>query len=163
MHFYQPIPDTRTLRDSLWNRPSKLVGIDMNDALQLQLLRDEFPKFRREYEMFPSEPTGESGRFHFNNGFFDGTDALVAYCMLRHFQPRLIIEVGGGFSSLITGEAVARGNKTELICIEPFPRDFLRQGFPGLQSLIEKQVQDVDLEFFDSKAVTFFSSTALIQ
>ena len=31
VHFYQPIPDTRTLRDSLWNRPSKLVGIDMND------------------------------------------------------------------------------------------------------------------------------------
>ena len=166
VHFYQPIPDTRTLRDSLWNRPSKLVGIDMNDALQLQLLRDEFPKFRREYEMFPSEPTGESGRFHFNNGFFDGTDALVAYCMLRHFQPRLIIEVGGGFSSLITGEAVARGNKTELICIEPFPRDFLRQGFPGLQSLIEKQVQDVDLEFFDrleSGDVLFIDSSHTVK
>jgi hypothetical protein len=148
VHFYQPIPDTRTLREGLWNRPSELVGIDMNKSLQLHLLRDVFPKFRHEYEKFPSEPTGEVGRFHFNNGFFDGTDALVAYCMLRHFQPRLIIEVGSGFSSLITAEAVARGNKSELVCIEPFPHEFLRQGFPGLQRLIEKQVQDVDLEFF---------------
>ncbi len=147
-HFYQPIPDTRSLPESLWNRPSELVGIDMNDAVQLELLRNHFPKFRSEYDRFPAKPSGESGRFHFNNGLFDGTDALVAYCMIRHFEPRLIIEVGSGFSSLVTAEAIAKNKKSDLICIEPFPRDFLRQGFLGLHSLIEKRVQDIDLEFF---------------
>ncbi len=148
VHFYQPIPDTRSLPETLWDQPSKLVGIDMNDAMQLDLLRNQFPKFRHEYDRFPAEPTGEPGRFHFNNGLFDGTDALVAYCMIRHFQPRLIIEVGSGFSSLVAAEAIAKNKKSDLICIEPFPRDFLRQGFPGLHSLIEKRVQDIDLEFF---------------
>ena len=148
VHFYQPIPDTRSLPESLWNRRSDLVGIDMNDAAQLDLLRNHFPKFRSEYDRFPAKPSGESGRFHFNNGLFDGTDALVAYCMIRHFQPRLIIEVGSGFSSLVAAEAIAKNRKSDLICIEPFPRDFLRQGFPGLHSLIEKRVQDIDLEFF---------------
>src|SRR5262249_46280635 len=28
VHFYQPIPDTRSLPETLWNRSSKLVGID---------------------------------------------------------------------------------------------------------------------------------------
>jgi len=73
---------------------------------------------------------------------------LVAYCMVRHFQPDLIIEVGSGFSSLVSGEAAAKNNSSALICIEPFPKEFLKQGFPGLHSLIEKRVEDVDLNFF---------------
>jgi hypothetical protein len=91
VHFYQPIPDTQTLPETLWNRPSKLVGIDMNDSVQLDLLRKRFPKFREEYEQFPSKPTGGPSRFYLTNGLFDGTDALVAYCMVRHFQPHFII------------------------------------------------------------------------
>jgi hypothetical protein len=148
VHFYEPIPEIQALPETIWNEPSKLTGINMNDAGQLQLLREQFPKYRNEYEQFPIDPTGEVGRFYLNNGLFDGVDALTAYCIIRHFQPRLIIEVGSGFSSLITAEAVRRGNHTKLICIEPFPREFLRRGFPGLDSLIEKKVQDVDLEFF---------------
>ena len=148
VHFYEPIPDTQSLPETLWTQPSKLVGIDMNDSIQLDLLRNHFPRFRPEYDQFPSKPTGEPGRFYSNNGLFDGTDALVAYCMIRHFQPRFIVEVGSGFSSLIAAEAIAKNKNSALICIEPFPPDFLRKGFPGLHSLIEKKVEDIDLEFF---------------
>jgi hypothetical protein len=148
VHFYQPIPDTQTLPETLWNRSSKLVGVDMNDSVQLDLLRNCFPKFREEYEQFPTKPTGQPSRFYLSNGLFDGTDALVAYCMVRHFQPRLIIEIGGGFSSLILGEAAAKNNSSPLICVEPFPQEFLKRGFLGLHSLIEKRVEDVELEFF---------------
>ena len=166
VHFYQPIPDTQTLPETLWNHPSELVGIDMNEALQLDLLRNHFPRFRHEYDQFPVEPTGEPGRFHFNNGLFDGSDALVAYCMIRHFQPRLIIEVGSGFSSLIAAEAIARNKDSALICIEPFPLNFLRQGFPGLRSLIEKKVEDIGLEFFsqlESGDILFIDSSHTVK
>jgi hypothetical protein len=148
VHFYQPITDTQSLPETLWNRPSELAGIDINNSTQLDLLRNHFPKFRAEYDQFPAEPTGESGHFYLNNGLFDGTDALAAYCMIRHFQPRKIIEVGSGFSSLVAAEAIARNGGSELICIDPFPLDFLRKGVPGLHSLIEKKVEDIDLEFF---------------
>jgi len=166
VHFYQPIPNTQSLPETLWNRPSELVGIDMNDAMQLDLLRNHFPKFRDEYDQFPGEPTSEPGHFHLNNGLFDGTDALVAYCIARHFQPRLIIEVGSGFSSLVAAEAIARNGKSELICIEPFPLDFLRKGVPGLRSLIEKKVEDIDLEFFSqlgSDDVLFIDSSHTVR
>ena len=149
VHFYQPIPDTQTLPQTLWNQPSKLVGVDMNDSMQLDLLRNEFPKFRDEYEQFPTKPTANPAQFYLNNGPFDRMDALVAYCMVRHFRPRLIIEVGGGFSSLLLGQALQKnGNVSNLVCIEPYPPKFLKRGFPGLHSLIEKKVQDVDLGFF---------------
>jgi len=166
VHFYQPIPDTQSLPEMLWNRPSELPGIDMNDSTQLDLLRNHFPKFRDEYDQFPVEPTSESGHFYLNNGLFDGTDALVAYCMIRHFQPRLIIEVGSGFSSLVAAEAIARNGGSQLICIDPFPLDFLRKGVPGLHSLIEKKVEDIDLEFFSqlqSGDVLFIDSSHTVR
>ena len=148
MHFYQPIPDTQSLPETLWTRPSELVGTNMNDSGQLDLLRKHFPKFRDEYEQFPTTPAEEPGHFYLNNHRFDSTDAFVAYCMVRHFQPQLIIEVGSGFSSLLLGQAATKNNSGEVSCIEPFPQEFLKRGFPGLHSLIEKKIQDVDLDFF---------------
>ena len=147
VHFYQPIPDTRTLPETLWERPSQLAGIAMNESTQLELLRKHFEKFRDEYERLPRSPA-EENRFYVNNTLFGGVDALVAYCMVRHFQPELVIEVGSGFSSLVLGEAAEKNKGSSLICIEPFPRKFLRDGFPTLQSLIEKKVQDIEVEFF---------------
>jgi Methyltransferase domain len=148
VHFYQPVPDTRALPETLWTRPSELVGIDMNESIQLDLLQKHFQKFRDEYEQFPTKPTGQPSRFHLNNHLFDGTDALVAYCMVRHFRPRLIIEIGSGFSSLVLNEGAAKNNGSALICVEPFPHEFLKQGFPGLHSLIQKKVENVELGFF---------------
>ena len=148
VHFYQPIPDTRTLPESLWSQPSELAGIDMNDAVQLNLLRNCFPIFRDEYEQFPVKATGQPEQFYFDNGRFGGTDALVTYCMVRHFKPRTIVEIGSGYSSLISGQAAAKNGDAALVCIEPFPLDFLRKGFPGLRALVEKKVEDVGLDFF---------------
>jgi hypothetical protein len=148
VHFYQPIPDTRTLPETLWERPSQLAGIAMNKSTQLELLRKHFEKFRDEYERLPTKSPAKENGFYVNNTLFGGVDALVAYCMVRHFQPELIIEVGSGFSSLVLGEAAEKNKCSSIICIEPFPRKFLRDGFPTLQSLIEKQVQDIEVEFF---------------
>jgi hypothetical protein len=148
VHFYQPIPDTGGLPETLWERPSQLPGIAMNESTQLELLRKHFAKFRDEYERLPTKPPAEENRFYVNNTLFGGVDALVAYCMVRHFQPELMIEVGSGFSSLVLGEAAEKNKCSALLCIEPFPRKFLRDGFPTLRSLIEKNVQDIDLDFF---------------
>jgi len=60
----------------------------------------------------------------------------------------LIIEIGSGFSSLVLNEGAAKNNGSALICVEPFPHEFLKQGFPGLHSLIQKKVEDVELGFF---------------
>jgi len=160
VHFYEPIPDTQSLPETLWSRPSALVGIDMNDAMQFDLLRNHFSKFRDEYNNLPVEPPpGEKRPFH-------GVDALVAYCMIRHFQPDLITEVGSGWSSLLLGQAAAKNKNSALICIDPFPSDVPRKGFPGLRSLIEKRIQDIDLEFFSqlrSGDVLFIDSSHTVK
>ena len=149
VHFYQPIPDTRDLPASLWEKPSDLPGIDWNEARQLQLLHDVFPRFRDEYDRIPMEPRGAPHEFFMRNGAFEGTDALVLYCMVRAFRPGLIIEVGSGFSSRLSAQAALQNGDTRLLCIEPYPVDALNSGFPGLTAVIPKRVQEVELDFFD--------------
>ena len=161
VHFYEPIPDTQSLPETLWSQPSELAGVNINESMQLDLLRNHFSKFRGEYEAFPAEPPpGQLWPFR-------GTDVLVAYCMVRHFQPRLIIEVGSGFSSLVLGQAAAKNKNSSLICIDPFPGELLRNGsIPALQSLIETKVQDLDVEFFsqlESGDILFIDSSHTVK
>jgi hypothetical protein len=150
VHFYQPVPDTRALSDHLWALPSMMVGVEMNEAAQLRLLRDVFPRFRDEYNQLALTPTGRPHEFYLSNGAFEGTDALVLYCMMRHFKPKLMLEVGAGFSSRLAARAALRNGNTKLTCIEPYPDAVLRKGFLGLSSLITKRVQDVGLELFQT-------------
>ena len=162
VHFYEPIPDTQSLPETLWSQASELPGINMNDSAQLDLLQNHFSKLRGEYETLSAEPPpGQLWPFR-------GTDVLVAYCMVRHFQPRRIIEVGSGFSSLVLGQAAAKNNSSALICIDPFPNELIRKDndIPALQSLIESKVQDVDVEFFsqlESGDILFIDSSHTVK
>ena len=45
-HFYEPIPDTSTLTNDLWLWQSELVGIDMNEQKQIELLNRFLAKFK---------------------------------------------------------------------------------------------------------------------
>ena len=147
---YSPVPHSRTLKDDLWDRRSKMVGVDMNEGFQLELLRDIFPNYRSEYNTFPLQPTDSSYDFYYENGFFSGTDPAVLHSMVRHFKPNLIIEVGSGFSTRVSAKASLMNGNTKLICIEPYPAPLLREGLPGVTQLIEKEVQQIDLDFFQT-------------
>ena len=121
----------------------------MNDSGQLELLTRTFPTFREEYDRLPLNATDRPHEYYLNNGLFGGTDALALYCMVRHFKPRLILEVGSGHSSRLCAQAAVLNGCTELVCIEPNPDPLLKLGFPGLGTLISQPVQEVGLETFD--------------
>jgi hypothetical protein len=149
VYFYQPIPDTGALPEDLWERESAMPGVDLNDAVQLEFLTRILPRFQEEYARFPKASTGVPHEFYFDNPLFSGTDALALYGMIRHFRPRRVIEVGSGFSSRVAARALVANGAGELVCIEPYPQEVLRKGFPGLRTLIEREVQKVDLAVFE--------------
>ncbi|HAC15071.1 MAG TPA: hypothetical protein DCE78_03890 [Bacteroidetes bacterium] len=55
-HFYQPVPDTRFIPESLWDKKSDMIGIEMNDSMQLQRIQDFKSKFYDEYNQFLITP-----------------------------------------------------------------------------------------------------------
>ena len=166
VHFYQPLPDTGSLPEDLWRKSSSLNGLEMNDALQLELLCKVFPQYRSEYEKLPLQQTDCAHEFYLDNPMFAGTDALALYCMVRHFRPRLVIEVGCGFSTRLTAQAALRNGRTELIAIEPFPDQVVKTGFPGLTALVPRCVQEAGLDTFrqlSSGDILFLDSSHVVR
>ncbi len=153
-HYSQPIPDTRRLGNRPWERPSALVGLDMNAEGQLALMDRWAGRYRSEYERFPARGSARADEYFLSNSMFIGVDGQALYCMLRSLQPRRIVEIGSGFSTLVAGRALlenqrASGVTGELVAIDPHPRDFLRRGVAGLTQLISQPLQDLPLSLFE--------------
>lgn len=151
-NFNSPVPNLSELEESLWEQPTKLVGIDTNEQKQMDFLKQVCLSYKDEYDAFPNDPTGIPYQYYFNQTSFRSIDAEVLYCVIRHFRPSRIIEIGGGYSTYVTAAAVRKnsegGNEAELITIDPYPNDILRAGFPGLGRLLVKPVQQIDINLF---------------
>ena len=145
IHFYYPIPDTRELELKNF-QISELPGINMRQEFQLKLMKETFAGFSEEYNRLPARPNN-SKHFYLDNDAFTGIDPFVYYCMIRHFQPKTIIEVGSGHSTLLGAQACRLGQATRYVCIDPWPREFISGGVPGVELICEK-VEDQDIEFF---------------
>ncbi len=124
-HFYSPIvskADLDRFENDLWptNGPDTIRGIDLNTEKQQQLLND----FSKYYDDLPfaAEKSSEN-RYCYENGTYSYTDAIVLFSMIRHFEPKRIIEIGSGYSSAVmldTREKFAP--EINLTFVEPYPR-----------------------------------------
>jgi hypothetical protein len=63
-----------------------------------------------------------------------------------------MIEVGSGYSSLITAEVNRRflNMELEFSCIEPYPRQFLMMGIAGISNVFPRKVETIDPVFFST-------------
>jgi len=155
-HFYSPIVDPADIARrevQIWPAQPHVLGIDFDDASHRSVLEDWFPRFMPAWdyaEVLAETPDLE--RFFTQNSQFSWLDCRSLFVILQGLRPHRMIEVGSGFSSLLTADVNRRflGGSLELTCIEPYPRAFLRKGIEGIDRLIEAKVQDVPLDTFDA-------------
>jgi hypothetical protein len=157
-HFYSPVVDVADVaqrRTEIWPEGRcELPGIDFNHSAQLAFLEEKFPRFFCDYD-YPHEGKGLAPHeFFTNNGRFEWLDSRALFVMLREVTPKKIVEVGSGYSSLLMADVNRRflEGRAELICIEPFPPEFLLRGVPGVSSILQRKVQDSGISFEDLEA-----------
>jgi predicted O-methyltransferase YrrM len=151
-HFYSPMYEVAEIalrRDSIWPPHARAVlGIDWRERAQLEICDEVFCK--QDPLEFASDPPIDPTEYWTGNDQFSPLDAWVLSAMLRHYKPSRVIEIGSGYSSLVT----ARVNRAELAdaiqftCIEPYPRQFLLDGIDGISDLRVEQIQDTPVEIF---------------
>jgi hypothetical protein len=153
-HFYSPVVDPAELSprlDQIYPAEPKTHGIDFNDSSHIDLIARGLKRFMPEYD-YPEQGKADSELdfFYTQNSQFSWLDARALFCFLRLWQPARIVEVGSGYSSLLMSDVRRRFlSNTQMQCVEPYPREFLRRAELGF-SLIARKVQDVQLEFFTS-------------
>lgn len=163
VHYYEPIPDFRLITDEKINRRRDFPAMNLNWQGQLDLIGD-LVSYQDELEQL-----SEQRLFDFSNGFFGGFDAAAYYALIRHLKPRQVLEVGGGYSTLMAEKALAQnrvgGSESALRCIEPYPEPRLTDAINECE-LIVKQVQDVSLELFsnlDANDILFIDSSHTVK
>lgn len=154
-HFYSPVCDPADLKQraaEIWpDPPSACLGIDFNDASHLEILRQWFPRHIKDFD-YPEHGAADTELSHFyiQNSQFSWLDARALFVILRELQPRRVIEVGSGYSSLLMADVNRRflGSRSRIRCIEPYPREFLKRGVAGIDAVLVQRVQDVPLSVF---------------
>src|SRR5690606_18816765 len=143
-HFCSPLGDPDELdarRDELWPARGEAPAFDLQAQGQRALLREVMPALLQAFD-YPVEPA-EAHRFHLGNSQFPHADARALFALLRHWRPRRLVEVGSGFSTLLSADVNLRflDGGMRIVAVEPNPRPFLRD-LPGLAELRVERVQD---------------------
>jgi hypothetical protein len=154
-HYYEPMFDHRkNLRYPL-TKKRYLPGIDLNINNQIDLLRrfkfnDELVKIDLDYD---------------KQNYFSSADAELFYNIIRYFKPKRIIEIGGGYSTVMAIKAITENKNEkyycEYTCIEPFENPWLdklnihihREKVENCDLTIFKELQENDIVFIDSSHV----------
>jgi len=171
-HFYLPIPDDTDKLDQFWNVQSAMAGVDCNVPLALEVMERICPPYLPEFRAtFPVEGPLDPPGFYLINGGYMAVDAHVYYCMIRHYKPRRIMEIGNGNSTLLAITACNKnaeecGWRATVTSIDPYPWQLFKEGYPGLDELILKRVQDVPVSYFEqleSGDMLFIDSSHVIR
>lgn len=169
-HYYSNIPDMNEISPDVFLKKSDLPGIDINVSEQISLFKIFAQSYRKEYDAWPKKSDNYYD-FHISQTSFRSVDAQILHCMIRHFQPSTVIEVGSGYSTMITAKALLmnekeNGRNFNFSAIEPYPNEDLKKGIPGLNNIIDKFIQDVDLQVFKNlhaNDVLFLDSTHTVK
>jgi predicted O-methyltransferase YrrM len=146
IHFYEPLPDFRSLTTEEIERTKAHPALDFRDSEQLSLVSELISAHGDELKFLSDKKPPE-----FSNSFFSDLDAAIYYALIRQLKPRQVIEIGGGFSTRVANRALKKnteeGNTGKLVCIEPYPESRLTRANLEME-LINKRVEEIDTSFF---------------
>jgi predicted O-methyltransferase YrrM len=156
-HYFSPVPNTRKLarrrfRKLVWpDEPHPTPGIDWRDEAQIELCG---AIARQEPMAFPQEASGEPSEYFKDNDLYSPLDAWVLQALLRHFEPSRVVEIGAGYSTLVTARVNRdfHGSSMRFTSIDPYPAPFVAAGVPGLSELRAEDVLETPLELFEALA-----------
>ncbi len=154
-HYYSPIVSVEDLKKreaEIWNNKDqeKIIGINLNTTEQLQLVKC----LAEYYDEMPFSNVRNKNRFYFDNDFYEYTDGIILYSMMRHFKPAQIIEIGSGFSSalMLDTNQLFFNNNINITFIEPYTErlySLITTNDKKSTTIIERDVQNVPLKTFE--------------
>jgi hypothetical protein len=167
-HYYSSIPDLRTLKSNTqWRQPLSMVGVTgANADRQLEFVGECCPEPIRK-RLARGDIAPDAIRTNGEPGF-GVIEADFLYAFIASKRPRKVVQIGSGVSTaVILLAARETGIPIEVVCVEPYPNQFLRDAArDGTIRLIAEKAQVVSLDEFlalGSGDLLFVDSTHTVQ
>lgn len=142
--------------------PGLTFDLDAQTALVTDLVRH-----REIFESLHADPSInleiDARPPRIRNRYYGTPDAEIYAAMVGHTTPSVVVEVGGGYSTLIARRAIERFSPTtELVVIDPEPRTDVRQ---AADRLLLEQVERVPRELIElpPDAILFIDSSHVLR
>lgn len=167
-NFYSDIPliDDVTSSFEYRDEGAEIYNSGIFDREKIQKFMDMLSDYANEFSP-PIDGNVENPEgFFWKNPAFSYSDAMSYYCILRHYKPDHVLEIGSGFSTLVANEALQKNGKGKLTLVEPYPKEFLRN-LDCVETIIESFVQDISVldlvQMVESADVWFIDSTHTVK
>jgi len=149
VHFYSPVPDYESVPPEHFTRRQPCPGIALEPA-RLERQLESLGRYAGECDW--PETSQSLGTYHWQNEMFGYSSAVLLHSIIRVNGSRRVIEVGGGYSSLISLAALRRnGADFSFTCVEPYPRAWLAKAIAAAGgTLVRAPVQTLPPGFFDA-------------
>ncbi|MEO1038132.1 MAG: class I SAM-dependent methyltransferase [Pseudomonadota bacterium] len=141
--FYNEIPSLADIETGFETTEAEPYAFDFLDRAVVAETLKTLQPFADEFNP-PHEDSGSG--FFWSNPAFSFSDAMAYYAFVRHHQPKTILEVGSGYSTLAALEALSKNGAGRLASIEPYPMDRIASLDIELH---EAFVQSFNAEFFN--------------
>lgn len=164
-------------------RPMLVVPLDYEEVVPriksrepfpwlVRLFDDQLPAMKRTWEeleplaglcQVPDDRVDDVSPY-WNNVFFTGADAKIAYAFTRARKPSRIVEIGSGNSTRFFRKAIGEGGlSTRLVSIDPAPRveiadiadEVMRTSIVDVPLPFFSELQPGDILFFDGSHLCF--------
>ena len=165
-HYYEPMINPGKHLERPLTEDRTLAAIDLNEKGQLSLLNDF--QYAEELKDFPLHKENKASYYYFNDSYGPG-DSEYLYQIIRHFQPKKLIEIGSGNSTLMAQNAIRKNQQSNPAyhckhsCIEPFEQPWLEE--LGIE-VSRERVEKIDLSVFKSleeNDILFIDSSHIIR
>ena len=166
-NFYSNVPSVDEIEHSFeYRSDDEIYNARIFDPEKIRQFTGTLSEYSHEF-CPPVEGDKESPSGYFWKApAFSYADAMAYYCILRHFKPAHVLEVGSGFSTLIADAALKRNGFGRLTLVEPYPKNFLKQ-LDAVDCIIESLAQDIPVPDFvrlvESSDIWFIDSTHTVK
>jgi len=152
--FHSPIPDIADLdMRGVWESRTEMKGIDFKEDGQRELLSLLGKNYSAECR-WPLSPTDDPFEFYVENVSFSFGCAASTHCIIRHFKPKTVIEIGSGMSSRVITKAIGLNRLKEdhtvrHVIVDPYPSEGIIRSENKERELVKNRVECLPAQWFD--------------
>jgi hypothetical protein len=134
-----------------------MKGIDFREDQQVELLTLLGRNYSSECR-WPLLPTDDPLEFYVQNSSFSFGCAASTHCVIRHFKPEKVIEIGSGMSSRVIAKAIDLNRLSEdhaarHVIVDPFPTETIERFQAKERELVKNRMECLPARWFDQLEV----------
>jgi len=166
-NFYSDIPLIEDIKNSFeFRTSSEIYNNGIFNKKSIQKFIDALSVYSNEFNPPIDGDKENPSDFFWKNPYFSYSDAMAYYCVIRHFKPKKIVEIGSGFSTLVADKAIKKNGHGEIVIIEPYPMKILSK-LETVKKIENKFVQDIKISklinLVESANIWFIDSTHTVK